>query len=589
MKNKALNILFATALSAGCFLGIAKVSAKHVQEPVIERVEAAEGNYYSGISDSLSGEDLLNALHTLNNQKRTKTVGYAGFRQFAATCDADPDGSGKIIGFYDNKKVGPSWDSGSTWNREHVWPNVRDGDKVENDAHMVRPAATSTNSNRGSKGFGTDSYDPGEYVAYYRGAAARIVFYAAIADTSLKVVDYSFPYDGVGSGNHGYAVGTMGSLSDMLRWNLEYLPSDTSFTGANDLARRTELSRNEKIQTASGGQGNRNPFIDHPEYACKIWGNTNATTKQICGASTDPTVTKVTVAPSSVRLDLQEHSTQDLTATVTGNNNPDTTVTWSTNNSSVATVSSSGLVTAHAIGTATITATSTFDTTKKGTCTVSVTAEPAPTVTSVTLNKTSLSFDLSGERSETLTATVTGTHDPATTVTWTSNNNSVASVDNGVVTANAVGTATITAASTVDPTKKATCSVTVTDSTVIRISDTELDLEVGAQASIYATAMDGGKITWTVDKAGAKALHLYESETASDAPLHLYGIKNGTATVTATCSTGESVTCVVKVGTGVAKKENNLPLIIGLSAGGGTLVLGGLIVLIVLLVKKKPV
>ena len=242
-------------------------------------------SYYAGINDSLTGTDLLNALNSLNTSKRARTIGYAGMRQFAAISDADPDGSGKIIGFYDNKKIGPSWDSGSTWNREHVWPDIRDGDKVENDAHMVRPAATSTNGNRGSKGFGADAYDPGEYVAYYRGAAARIIFYAAIADTSLKVVDYSFPYDGVGGGNHGYDDGTMGSLSEMLRWNLQYSPYDTSFTGADNLARRTELNRNDVIQKNSQGQGNRNPFIDHPEYACKIWGNTNSATKAACGIS----------------------------------------------------------------------------------------------------------------------------------------------------------------------------------------------------------------------------------------------------------------------------------------------------------------
>ena len=239
--------------------------------------------YYDSISDSLSGTALLNALNTLNTSKRKKTIGYGGMRQFAALSDADPDGSGRIIGFYDNQKIGPSWDGGSTWNREHVWPDVRDGDKVEDDAHMVRPAATSTNSDRGSKGFGSDSYDPGEYVPFYRGAASRIVFYAAIADTSLKVVDYSFPYDGVNNGNHGYDVGTMGSLSEMLRWNLQYLPSDSSFTGANDIARRTELNRNEVIQKNVDGQGNRNPFIDHPEYACRIWGTTNSTTRSICG------------------------------------------------------------------------------------------------------------------------------------------------------------------------------------------------------------------------------------------------------------------------------------------------------------------
>ena len=287
MKTKFLNVLIAGALSL-----IATGSLTHLVHNNIEKqavqVEAAEGDYYSSITDSMSGTTLLDALHTLNNTKRKKTIGYAGMRTFAKTSDADPDGSGKIIGFYDNAKVGPDWDGGSTWNREHVWPNVRNGNLVEDDAHMVRPAATSTNSDRGSKGFGTDSYDPGKTVPYYRGAAARIIFYAAIADTSLTIVDFPFNYNGVGNGNSGYPVGSMGSLSDMLKWNLQYQPSDTSFTGANDIARRTEINRNEKIQNASGGQGNRNPFIDHPEYACKIWGNTNETTKAICSGQLPP-------------------------------------------------------------------------------------------------------------------------------------------------------------------------------------------------------------------------------------------------------------------------------------------------------------
>ena len=286
MKNKIIRILFASALAFTSVGAFSSVYTKLNEQPV--KAEAGEGNYYSSISDSLTGDALLTALNTLNNQKRKRTVGYADMRTFAKKSDADPDGSGKIIGFYDNAKIGPSWDSGSTWNREHVWPNVRNGNLVEDDAHMVRPAATSTNSDRGSKGYGTASYDPGKTVNYYRGAAARIIFYAAIADTSLKVVDYPFNYDGVKNGNNGYPVGSMGSLSDMLRWNLQYLPSDTSFTGANDIARRTEINRNEVIQNDSNGQGNRNPFIDHPEYACKIWGDTNAETKAICGSHVTP-------------------------------------------------------------------------------------------------------------------------------------------------------------------------------------------------------------------------------------------------------------------------------------------------------------
>ena len=285
MKSKIIRILFASALSftaISTFAGV-QIHNELNEQPII--VEAGEGNYYSSISDSLSGDDLLNALHTLNSQKRTSTVGYAGMRQFAAKSDIDPDGSGKIIGFYDNKKVGPGWDGGSTWNREHVWPNVRGGSKVEGDAHMTRPAATSTNSDRGSRGFSTGSYDPGQFVPYYRGVAARIIFYAAIADTSLGLIDDPLNYNGCNS-NH---TNKMGSLSDMLKWNLQYLPTNTSFTAGDDLARRVELNRNEVIEKDSGGQGNRNPFIDHPEYACKIWGNTNAATKAICSGQVPPT------------------------------------------------------------------------------------------------------------------------------------------------------------------------------------------------------------------------------------------------------------------------------------------------------------
>ena len=222
--------------------------------------------YYSSISDSLTGSALRTALNTLNNQKRTRTVGYAGFRQFAAKSDIDPtSGSNKIVGFYDNTLVGPGWDG--SWNREHMWPNSLGGSKVEDDAHMVRPTNVSINSERGNKYYGSSgsTYDPGQYFADYRGISARVIFYCAIADTSLNIIDANS-----GGSNQ------MGKLSDLLRWNLEYLPGDST----TEL--RVEQNRNNVIQKDSGGQGNRNPFIDHPEYACKIWGDTNSETRSIC-------------------------------------------------------------------------------------------------------------------------------------------------------------------------------------------------------------------------------------------------------------------------------------------------------------------
>lgn len=80
----------------------------------------------------------------------------------------------------------------------------------------------------------------------------------------------------------------------------------------------------------------------------------------------------------------------------------------------------------------------------------------------------SVSFDVSAlEIEEGATGTITATVLPANatdmTLTWKTSNASVATVDGGVVTAVAVGTATITATSNDGTKEKATCVVTVTE------------------------------------------------------------------------------------------------------------------------------
>ena len=234
--------------------------------------------YYANISDSLSGDDLKSALNTLNNQKRVRTMSYGGHREWFKYTEVVSDTpSGKMVGFYDNALVSNTWDNQATWNHEHVWPNSHGGGSrgdlsspyVDADIHMVRPTSVSINSSRGNSFYGESIYDPGQYDVYYRGVAARIIFYCAIADTRLELLDANS-----GGGHH------MGKLSDLLKWNLQYAPTTDSNA---DLALRVEQNRNEVIYSKTGLQGNRNPFIDHPEYACKIWGNTNSTTKSICG------------------------------------------------------------------------------------------------------------------------------------------------------------------------------------------------------------------------------------------------------------------------------------------------------------------
>ena len=92
-----------------------------------------------------------------------------------------------------------------------------------------------------------------------------------------------------------------------------------------------------------------------------------------------------------------------------------------------------------------------------GELTGSVTGTVIYKVTEVKLDKTSLTLDVGA--SDTLTATITPDKATNKNVTWSSSNASVATVENGVVTAVGAGTATITA--TVDG-KSATCTVTVT-------------------------------------------------------------------------------------------------------------------------------
>jgi len=260
--------------------------------------------YYSGISDSLEGDDLLNALRALNADKRKKTVGYKSMGtspsgQFRYT-DYDPstvqyDSNGqpygtKLITFYSGKSA-----TGGM-NREHVWPNSHGGDKVEADIHMPRPTLTAENGSRGNDfyveggtGGGERGWDPAAEdfgVESYRGDSARIIFYCVVADSRLSL--YEGDYHQTSRKNND---NLMGRLSHMLKWNLKYP------------VLQREQNRNEGAEYL---QGNRNPFIDHPEYACRIWGNANAEAQAVCSTymkkrisvrlnGTDVSETKATV------------------------------------------------------------------------------------------------------------------------------------------------------------------------------------------------------------------------------------------------------------------------------------------------------
>ena len=162
-------------------------------------------------------------------------------------------------------------------------------------------------------------------------------------------------------------------------------------------------------------------------------------------------VSGITLSRTHYELKVGENVT--LTATVSPADATDKTVTWSTSDSSVATVKD-GVVTALKVGFATIAAKAGG---KTASCAISVVAIP---VSSVTLNRTSATL----KKGETLTLTATVSPADATdkTVTWSTSDRSVATVDNGVVTAVKGGTAIITATA---GNKSATCTIVVESTT----------------------------------------------------------------------------------------------------------------------------
>ncbi len=150
-------------------------------------------------------------------------------------------------------------------------------------------------------------------------------------------------------------------------------------------------------------------------------------------------------------LTLEKGKSQKLIATVSPSDASNKTVTWSSNDTNVASVDGQGNVTAKTKGTAVISA-------KIGSYTAKCNVTVTQPIEGVTLDKTTLDLER-GDKVK-LTATVIPENaDGDKTVTWTSNNQNVATVDSqGNVTAVGKGNAVITATA---GGKSATCNVTV--------------------------------------------------------------------------------------------------------------------------------
>ena len=245
---------------------------------------------------------------------------------------------------------------------------------------------------------------------------------------------------------------------------------------------------------------------------------------------------KVTVIEGGVTLDktevtLQKGKTVTLKATVEPSTLEDKSVTWTSSNTKIATVTSAGKVKGVKAGTATITCTS-VATGLSATCKVTVING------TVTLNKTEAYL----EKGKTLTlkATLTPTDLEDKSVTWTSSDTKIATVSSsGKVKGVKYGTATITCTSNATGVS-ATCQVTV-GKVVISMSEFSIKKSraITLEAAVYPSTLSDKSVTWVSSDT--------QVATVSSSG-RVKGIKAGTTTITCTSNaTGLSATCTVTV------------------------------------------
>ncbi|MBR2320415.1 MAG: endonuclease [Clostridia bacterium] len=206
----------------------------------------------SSTTSSVPSSSLFSELHELMYGNLDNPTSYDATRDLFQYTDCENSG-GSISAFYSGKAIGPAWDSGKTWNREHVWPNSKSNGgsnsntQRETDIMMLRPASVSENSSRSNTAYGEGAkyYDPNELGQNVRGDAARTVLYVYVCWGGSSAHDGALDYMWGSSG-------VMESKDILLKW-IEEDPVDT-----------WELGRNDSVESITG---TRNVFVDYPELA----------------------------------------------------------------------------------------------------------------------------------------------------------------------------------------------------------------------------------------------------------------------------------------------------------------------------------
>jgi uncharacterized protein YjdB len=300
-------------------------------------------------------------------------------------------------------------------------------------------------------------------------------------------------------------------------------------------------------------------------------GTTMIVVKTVDGGCTDACMVNVTtqevtgISLSSNGQTLKVGSTLTLNPVITPSNASNKTVVWSSSNTAVATVSSSGVVTAIAPGVAGILG----KTVDQGYSTYFIVTVPEA-VTSLTLSESSLKFNL-GDPGVTLSATLKPDSLWEKDVTWSSSNYGIANVDsNGTVTPVSSGTATITVTSVADNTKKATCTVTVGSSEANIIHPQSITLSSHVEAAVVGTTFTLSKVMYPSNAANTAVT--WSSTNPAVATVSSSGVVTPIAAGTALivvkavdggCADGCLVTVTTQEVTGISLSSNGQTLKIG--------------------------
>ncbi|NMP32578.1 ExeM/NucH family extracellular endonuclease [Thalassotalea sp. M1531] len=224
---------------------------------------------FSAITNSYSQAEIKERL-MLAIKNNHKNLTYSEAWTALTETDEDPNNSENVLLLYKGTSIAKfSNGSGSqssnpdNWNREHVWAKSHgfpsSSTEAYSDIHHLRPTDISVNSSRGNLDFDnsdsplseapenrvdSDSFEPRNQV---KGDVARMLFYM---DTRYEGQDITPDLELV---DRVTSVGEakLGTLCRLIEWH------------KNDPIDEVEISRNNRIYEF---QGNRNPFIDHPEW-----------------------------------------------------------------------------------------------------------------------------------------------------------------------------------------------------------------------------------------------------------------------------------------------------------------------------------